>query len=125
MSRDRPRSEYRDEEDLADDRTRDGRETDGRSWGPGMVPFGWPSFSGLGGTGATYGEDRYDERLHDDDRAEYDRDADDGTWLDEGLITLLLVAGVALFLFPEPATSGLGILLIGVGVLAWIVDLLV
>jgi len=48
---------------------------------------------------------------------------DEGGWWDEGLITLLLVVGVVLFVIPEPATSGLGILLISVGALAWLVDL--
>lgn len=38
-----------------------------------------------------------------------------------GLGTLLAAAGVALFLFPEPATSAVGLLLIGAGVLLWIV----
>lgn len=42
--------------------------------------------------------------------------------LDEGLIGLLLVVGVVLFLIPEPATSGLGILLVVAGVVLWILD---
>lgn len=48
-----------------------------------------------------------------------------GSWWDEGLITLLLVGGLALFLFPEPATSAVGIVLMGVGLLAWAIDWLV
>ena len=37
-----------------------------------------------------------------------------------GLGVLLVVAGVALFLFPEPVTSTAGVVLIGVGALAWL-----
>jgi hypothetical protein len=52
-----------------------------------------------------------------------DTTEDEGdSWWDEGLISLLLVAGVVLFVIPEPATSALGILLISVGVVAWLVD---
>lgn len=39
-----------------------------------------------------------------------------------GLGALLVVAGVALFLFPEPATSAAGIALIGLGALVWLVS---
>lgn len=39
-----------------------------------------------------------------------------------GLGALLVVAGVALFLFPEPATSAAGIALIGLGALVWFVS---
>lgn len=52
-----------------------------------------------------------------------DADSDDG-WLGEGLITLTLVVGVVLFLFPEPATSAVGIALVGIGVVAWVADAL-
>ena len=52
-------------------------------------------------------------------------DDDGGSWWDEGLITLLLVGGLALFLFPEPATSAVGIVLMGIGLLAWAIDWLV
>lgn len=45
-----------------------------------------------------------------------------GRFWDEGLITLVIVGGAILFFFPEPATSGLGILLMGLGVLAWLLD---
>jgi len=45
-----------------------------------------------------------------------------GSWIDEGLITLLLVAGVVLLLFPEPATSGLGLLLLVAGLIGWLLD---
>ena len=64
-----------------------------------------------------------DERRYDDRYDEATTD-EEGTWLDEGLISLVLLAGVVLFFFPEPATSALGILLLGVGVVAWIADAL-
>lgn len=35
------------------------------------------------------------------------------------LVGLLLLVGVILFLFPEPATSGLGATLILLGILIW------
>lgn len=44
------------------------------------------------------------------------------SWWEGGLATLLLVAGVLLFLFPEPATSGLGVLLILAGAVVWLID---
>ncbi|MFP8955376.1 hypothetical protein ACLI4Y_01510 [Natrialbaceae archaeon A-CW3] len=52
---------------------------------------------------------------------------DSGNWFDQakakyGLGALLVVAGVALFLFPEPVTSTAGIALIGVGALVWLVS---
>lgn len=49
---------------------------------------------------------------------------EDDSWLDEGLITLLVVTGALLFLFPEPATSAVGIVLLGVGIIAWAVDIM-
>lgn len=61
-----------------------------------------------------------------DEEAEYTEETPaetGGSWWGEGLITLVLVAGVILFLFPEPATSALGMLLIVVGVIAWLIDL--
>lgn len=39
-----------------------------------------------------------------------------------GLGALLVVAGAALFLFPEPVTSTIGIGLIGVGAIVWLVS---
>ena len=73
-----------------------------------------------------YTEDEgYSEGTYDDDDA-YDEtyDEDDGSWWDKGIVGLLLIAGVVLFFFPEPATSAIGILLIGLAVVAWIADLI-
>lgn len=52
------------------------------------------------------------------------RNTEDDSWWDEGIISLFLVGGVILFLFPEPATSTLGIFLILIGVGAWLADAL-
>jgi hypothetical protein len=46
---------------------------------------------------------------------------DEGGW-DEGLLALLFIGGLALFLFPEPATSTLGLVLVGVAVVGWATD---
>lgn len=70
-----------------------------------------------------YSEGTYGET--DEAYAETYDDEDDDSWWDEGLIGLLLVAGIVLFFFPEPATSTIGIALIGIAVVAWIVDLIV
>jgi len=47
---------------------------------------------------------------------------EEGGWWDEGLISLLIVAGVVLFLLPEPATSMVGIGLVLLGLFALAVD---
>lgn len=89
---------------------------------PGFIPYGWPAVFGRGDE-YEYAEDDYAEHPYEEEySAEYERADEEGTWLDEGLITLTIVAGVVLFLFPEPATSGLGILLIAIGVVAWLID---
>lgn len=58
-----------------------------------------------------------------DDEAVYagGRGADDG-WLGAGLATALILAGVLMFLFPEPATSFVGIVLIAAGLAVWVVS---
>lgn len=84
--------------------------------------FGWPP--GVLGGGTDQGrEDRvrggaYEGESYSD---EYEEDE---SWLDEGLIGLTLVAGLALFLFPEPTTSAAGIVLLLVGSIAWLADAL-
>ncbi|NHN57651.1 MULTISPECIES: hypothetical protein [Halorussus] len=73
-----------------------------------------------------YRDDVYDDGYADDDEYDsaYDDEDDDGSWWDEGLIGLLLVAGVVLFFFPEPFTSTVGIALIALGIIAWAADAL-
>lgn len=39
-----------------------------------------------------------------------------------GLVGLLLLAGIILFIFPEPATSGIGVMLIIVAVIIWVIQ---
>ncbi|WP_433634057.1 hypothetical protein [Halomicrococcus sp. NG-SE-24] len=39
-----------------------------------------------------------------------------------GLVGLLLVAGGILFFFPEPATSGIGVMLIIAAVVIWVIQ---
>lgn len=72
--------------------------------------------------------ERYRGEGPDDRRADEGRDRPSGnegeSWLDEGLITLLIVGGALLFLFPEPATSAVGIVLLGVGIIAWAADIM-
>ena len=60
----------------------------------------------------------------DESHAEDASDDVDGSWWDEGLVSLFLVCGVVLFLFPEPTTSFVGIGLIIVGTVAWLIDAL-
>lgn len=79
----------------------------------GFAPFAWP-WSLSGSERARETDDRYP--------GDYDAERDDDGWLDEGLITLTIVAGLVLLFFPEPATSALGLVLITVGLLAWVVD---
>ena len=43
-------------------------------------------------------------------------------FLDEVLVPALFVAGVLLFLFPEPATSTVGVFLVGIGLATWAWD---
>lgn len=72
-----------------------------------------------------------DEAHSDDDSERTDVSNGDGSpeggrsggpW-DAGLSTLLVFVGVILFVHPEPATSGIGLLLAGIGVLSWLVGL--
>ena len=51
-------------------------------------------------------------------RAGNDVESDDSL-VNEAAVSVLLLVGTALFLFPEPATSALGVVLLAVAVLAW------
>lgn len=85
-------------------------ETDGtRSSTGGTLPVSWPF--GYGRSHDYEGEDRTNEAAATDD-----------SLLDEGLLTAMLVAGVLLFVFPEPATSALGAALIVAAGIGWLVD---
>lgn len=89
--------------------------------GPGS-PFSyvWPVWGGAWGLGWLSGSEDADDR--DETGRDETRTRSNGSWWDEGLIGLLLVVGAVLFLFPEPGTSAIGILLLIVGILAWIGD---
>ncbi|WP_433632248.1 hypothetical protein [Halomicrococcus sp. NG-SE-24] len=47
---------------------------------------------------------------------------DEGGRLGEGVVSVLLVVGVVLFLFPEPATSAIGMGLVALGLAMWLLD---
>lgn len=126
MSRDRSRTEFPGEgERNQDPYDREDRSASGGDDGPtlpGVIPFGWPTALRRGATDDTPPGGGVDADGGGSYRREVERADVDDTWIDEGVIALTLVVGVALFLFPEPATSGLGLVLIVVGVLAWLVD---
>ena len=94
----------------------------------GTLPLGWPGRTGRGTGPDQYGDQPYDDEPYGEESVgqrradESDEETGEGSWWDEGLIGLLLIVGIVLFLIPEPATSGLGILLIGAGVVLWIID---
>lgn len=87
------------------------------------VPFGWPA--NVFGTGPDDDYDRdYDDTSYEQETPDRHATGEDDSWLDEGLIGLVLVAGLVLFLIPEPGTSAVGILLLVGGAAAWIADAL-
>jgi hypothetical protein len=97
------------------------------------VPFGWPA--NVFGSGPdddyAYGRDRddtsYDRETPDRRKTRRDvrgRGTRDEDLVDDRLVGIVLVVGLALFLFPEPVTSAVGVLLLAVGVGAWVVDAL-
>lgn len=45
-----------------------------------------------------------------------------GSWWGESLSSILLITGLVLFIFPEPATSALGVILMLAGAFGWIVS---
>ena len=72
-------------------------------------------------------EDDYDRTDVDEygyERDDWESGEEEGWWRfwDEGIITLLIVGGAVLFVFPEPITSGVGVLMMGAGLLLWLVD---
>lgn len=91
----------------------------GRGW---SIGYGWPPVSRRrDADGTVPGDERYDA-ADEAEGGDVIPDREGGGWWDEALISALLVAGVVLFLIPEPATSLLGIALIAIGVLAWVID---
>ncbi|QLG26016.1 hypothetical protein HUG10_05725 [Halorarum halophilum] len=110
-----------------DDAYEDDRVDERRSFGwlgRGLsIGYGWPPVSRRRDTDETApGDERYDAADEAEGGDVVPEGEDGGSWWDEALISILLVAGVVLFIFPEPATSMLGIVLIAVGVVAWLID---
>ena len=110
-------------------------EEEDRRWLPYAPSWGWGGAWGVWPFASQRDEEvRYEEEGRYDEEPRYDEtgyegagdsphdDDDNGSLWDESLITLLIIGGVVLFLFPEPATSALGILLLAIGVIAWLVD---
>lgn len=64
-------------------------------------------------------EDEYQDEMYRGDEQAADAPVDDESWWEEGLATTLLVAGVVLFVFPEPITSTVGVALVVAGVGIW------
>lgn len=89
----------------------------GAGWGWGV---GWPPV--YRDEDDVYDEEEYGDEAYAERGPAAERE--DDSWLDEGGISLLLVGGVILFLFPEPITSTIGILLIAAGVVMWMADAL-
>lgn len=77
-----------------------------------LSPHGWPSFPRTGAA-----EEAPDERP-DERETTGDERGDRGN---ERLISLLFIGGLALFFFPEPATSAVGVLFMGAGIVLWAV----
>ena len=86
-----------------------------------MIPWGGGWWGGGWGWPRRYGED---EKPEDATYRGGTYEEEDDSWLDEALISLLLIGGIILFFFPEPITSTIGIILVLVGALAWLVDAL-
>lgn len=82
---------------------------------PSAFPSTWAPFAGGWGLSGAEPAEETDERgvqpVEEDD-----------SWLDEGLFTALVLVGAALFLFPEPSTSLLGVVLMIFGGIGWLVD---
>ena len=82
-------------------------------------PSGW----GIWPTGGTTADAHTEATAEDVDTAPAgDAESDDESWWGEGLAGTLLLVGAVLFFIPEPATTGIGILLLGAGVAVWIAD---
>lgn len=80
-----------------------------------LFPFGWSSRRGVSDADET---ERYGDG---DDVMAAEATENDSRW-EEGLISTILVVGVVLFVIPEPATSGIGLALIAVGLFMALID---
>lgn len=110
----------RNDDESYDEESRYGVEQDARDEDPGGFSF-YPSWGWGGGWGLPSAA--REEGAAGTNEETYDGASDgDGSLVDEGLITLLIVVGAVLFLIPEPATSAIGALLLFVGAVGWLVD---
>lgn len=106
-----------------DDKAPDRYDTDGP---PGdaddtssFFPYAGPMWGSFGFGGFPWYRADVDEEPINETPAE-----DDESLWDEGLFSLLIVAGAILFVFPEPATSLIGVILLLIGGLGWLFDAL-
>lgn len=111
----RPRREdgdpgHDDKRDLTDDDERPPQATTA-GWMPWGVGWGW------GASYLPWYPRNADEPVEETDTA----DGEESHW-DESLFSLLLIAGVILFIFPEPVTSFLGVFLLLTGAIGWLVS---
>lgn len=114
-------------------RQRSDEDDDSSFYPGGAFEFGWPrrfrgdddttdrSSRDAGGAFETSTSDLAG-RETTGDRADRGTADEDGDWLDEGVILTLVIVGIGLFVFPEPATSAVGIFLVAVGVGAWLAN---
>lgn len=119
-----PDQVYHDEEDPDEAGPTEAEEDERATSYVPFTPWVWPSLGWRRDQEQEYQAETYGGRPYDEGSAEADTTGRSGLsqYWDEGLITLLVVGGAILFLFPEPVTSSLGVLLMGLGVIAWLVD---
>lgn len=87
-----------------------------------LIPYSWPGWGVWSPMTPWRGDDRTDAAPGE--RPAEPAETDEGSLWDEGLYTTLIVVGAVLILFPEPATSGIGVLLALAGAIGWIYDAL-
>ena len=88
----------------------------------GLTPSGWGIWPTSNTPDAGYTDRDVSEGTQRETEPVATGESDEGSWWDEGLIGTIIVAGFVLFVIPEPATSALGIFLMGIGVVLWIID---
>ena len=109
------------EDEVGDQRTEDAYDDTLLPYGGTMYPFEWSIWSSTADEEEVYEGEGYDREDYDEAPV---ADGDGASW-DEGMIGTLLLVGLVLFFIPEPTTSAVGVLLLAIGVGAWIVDWLV
>lgn len=83
-----------------------------------VFPYNWVPWGGGGGAAFAPADGTVDATDDDLETAS----GDDHRWLDEGIFTAIILVGAALFVFPEPATSMIGVGLMLFGITGWLVD---